>query len=72
MLKVADLVAQLPEDEQLALTNALGAGLHDARMAVQCLTDPDRHSENVMQILTYVNRSIEQLEAARDLIRRRA
>jgi hypothetical protein len=35
MLSVADFVAQLPEAEHLALGSAIGAGLHNARVAAQ-------------------------------------
>jgi hypothetical protein len=70
MLKVADLLAQLDESDRLALANALGAGLHDARMAAQCITSPDSHSEHVVQLLAYLTRAIGALNVARDLVRR--
>ena len=72
MLKVADLLAQLDEAEHLLLANAVGAGLHDALLAAQCLTDPDRHGEDVLQLLSCLTGAITELEAARDLVRQRA
>jgi hypothetical protein len=72
MLKVADLLAQLDEQEQLVLVNNLGGGLHDARLAAQCVTEPGRHAETVPQLLYYLTHAIERLEQARELLRRRA
>jgi hypothetical protein len=72
MLTVAELLAELPESDHVALVNHLGAGLHDARLAAQCVTDPDPHSENVVQLLAYIGRSISRLEEARAIIRPRA
>ena len=40
MLTITDFLAQLPEAERVTLGNAIEAGLHDARLAAQCLTDP--------------------------------
>jgi hypothetical protein len=54
MLRVRDLVPQLPEEEHLALGNATGAGLFNARMAAKCLTDPGPQNENVLQMLKYL------------------
>ena len=71
MLKVADLLAQLDEAEHLLLANAVGAGLHDALLAAQCLTDPDRHTQDVAQLLAYLTSAIRELEAARDLVGQR-
>ena len=72
MLKVADLLTQLDEAEHLLLANAIGAGLHNARLAAQCLTDPGRHAEDVAQLLAYLSGAVRQLEAARELVRQRA
>ncbi len=72
MLKVADLLTQLDEAEHLLLANAIGAGLHNARLAGQCLTDPDQHRENVVQLLGYLSLAVAELEAARSLVRQRA
>src|SRR4051812_26230872 len=58
MLKVLDLVAQLPTDEHLAIANGIGGGLHDARMAAQCLTDPDPQHEYTAQFLAYLSGAI--------------
>ena len=71
MLKVADLLAQLDAAEHLLLANAIGAGLHHARLAAQCLTDPDHQSEDVLQLLAYLTRAIAEFEAARDLVGQR-
>jgi hypothetical protein len=68
MLSVANFLAQLPEAEHLALGNAIGAGLHDARLAAQCLTDPSRQAENVAQLLAYLNGAITRLSAAREIV----
>ena len=68
MLSVADFLAQLPESEHLALGNAIGAGLHDARLAAQCLTDPGPQAENVAQLLAYLNGAIQRLSAAREVV----
>ncbi len=54
MPNVADFLAQLPESEHLLLTNAIDAGLHDARLAAQCLTDPGLQSEDVAELLAYL------------------
>ena len=72
MLKVADLLTQLDEAEHLLLANAIGAGLHNAGMAARCLTDPDHHSQDVVQLLGYLSLAVAELEAARELVRRRA
>ena len=72
MLKVADFLAQLSEAEQLAMANAIGEGLHQARNAAQCLTDQDSQHENVVQLLAYLSAAIERLHAARELVQRRA
>jgi hypothetical protein len=70
MLTVAELVAGLPLEECATLANALGAGLHDARMAAQCLTDPEDHaSRNVVQLAAYLTQAIESLETARSIVR---
>ena len=55
MLKVANLLARLDEAERLELLNAIGAGLHDARRAAQCTTDPDHHTQDVAQLLAYLS-----------------
>jgi hypothetical protein len=68
MLSVANFLAQLPEAEHLALGNAIGAGLHDARLAAQCLTDPGPQAENVAQFLAYLNGAITWLSAAREVV----
>jgi hypothetical protein len=72
MLSVADFLAELPEADHKALANAIGAGLHDARLAAQCLTDPGAHAEDVAQLLAYLSRAIRELEAAREIVRPRA
>jgi hypothetical protein len=69
-LKVHELVARLPEREHLDLANAVGGGLHDARLAAQCLTDPGPQAEDAIQLLACIGRSIQQLEAARAILRR--
>ena len=66
--RVRDLVAQLPEQEQLALANAVGAGLFNARMGAKCLTDPGPQHENVLQLLTYLTTAINELQKARAII----
>jgi hypothetical protein len=68
MLSVADFVAQLPEAEHLALGSAIGTGLHNARVAAQCLTDPS--PENTMQLLAYLSGAVRCLEQAREIVQR--
>ena len=68
MLKVVDLAQQLPESERNALADALGAGLRDARLAPECLTDLGPHAENVAQVLAYLSRAIRELEAPRGVV----
>jgi len=63
-------MARLPEREHLDLANAVGGGLHDARLAAQCLRDPGPQAEDAVQPLAYLSRSIRQLAVARDLLRR--
>lgn len=70
--RVQDLLAELPEPEHLRLGNAIGAGLFNARMAAQCLTDADPQHEQVLQLLAYLSAAIRELSAARDLIRQRS
>jgi hypothetical protein len=72
MLKVAEFLAQLDEVERLELLNAIGAGLHNARLAAQCTTDPGPRSEMVVQLLAYLSGAIDELEAARAIVRRRS
>jgi hypothetical protein len=71
MLKVSDFLARLDEAEHLDLTNAIGAGLHDARMAAQCVTEPTPQTQDVPQLLAYLTSATRQLEDARYLVRRR-
>ncbi len=71
MLQVADLLAQLDERENLTLANAIGAGLMNARRAAQCIIDPDQHSQDVLQLLSYLTAAVTELEAARELVRQR-
>ena len=72
MLKVADLVARMPEPEQAVLYNEIGAGLHDARMAAECFTESGPQTQNVAQLLAYLSRGIRHLEAARAMVLRHA
>jgi hypothetical protein len=70
--RVRDLVAQLPEQEQLTLGNAVGAGLFNARMGAKCLTDPGPQNENVLQLLTYLTTAINELQTARAIIQQQS
>jgi hypothetical protein len=72
MLSVADFLDGLPEPEHLFLANAIGAGLQQARLAAQCLTDPGPRSENVLQLLACLNHAVSELTAAREFIQQRA
>jgi hypothetical protein len=56
----------------LALSNAVGEGLHQARQAAQCLTDDDPQHHTVLQLMAYLSTSIERLQAARAMVQRRA
>jgi hypothetical protein len=71
MREVEEFVRRLPEREHLQLANAIGSGLHDARMAAQCLTDPGPQAHTVPQLLAYLTRAITELSSARELITRR-
>lgn len=71
-MKVKALVAQMPEAEHLALGNAVGAGLFNARMAAKCLTDPGPKNENVLQMLTYLTTAVNELTKAREVIQRQS
>jgi hypothetical protein len=72
MLTRSDFLAELPRDEHLALANAVGEGLHQARIAAQCLTDDDPQHHTVVQLLAYLSTSIERLQEARAMVSRRA
>jgi hypothetical protein len=70
VMRVRDLVAQLPEEEHLDLGNAVGAGVFNARMAAKCLTDPGPNNDNVLQMMAYLTTAITELHKARDIIQR--
>jgi hypothetical protein len=72
MLTISDFLAELDQAEHLALANAVGEGLHQARQAAQCLTDDDPQHHTVVQLLAYLSTSIERLRAVRALVQRRA
>jgi hypothetical protein len=72
MLTLADFLAALPRDEHLALANAIGEGLRQARQAAQCLTDDDEQHHATLQLLAYLSTSIERLQDARAMVQRRA
>ena len=72
MLKVADFLARLPREDHLILANVIAEGLEQATRAAHCLTEEGMKQENVVQLLTYLSTAIAELEAARDLLRRRA
>jgi hypothetical protein len=69
MLHVSEFLRKLPEPEHLKLANSVGSGLHDARLAAQCLTDPGPQAETVPQMLAYLSRAIRELTSARELIK---
>lgn len=70
IIRVRDLIAQMPEQEHLDLGNAVGAGLFNARMAAKCLTDPGPQHDNVLQMMTYLTTAIRELSAAREIVQR--
>ena len=70
--KVADPVARLPEAERTDLYDAIGAGIHDARMAAEWLTESGPQTQNVAQFLTYLSLGIRELKAARGVVLRHA
>ena len=70
MLKVADLVARLSDEEQTALYNAIGAGIHDARKAAEYFTDPGAQAQDVVQLLACLSRGIRHLEEAHAVVLR--
>ena len=62
-------LAQLPPQTHLALANRVGAGIHAARHASQCLTAAGTpHHETVPQFLAYLSTAVRELEAARQII----
>jgi hypothetical protein len=69
---VRELVGELDERELLHLVSNIGGGLHDAGRAAECVTEPDRHGETSAQLAHYLTCAIVRLEAARELVRRRA
>ena len=71
MREVEQFVGRLPEAERRQLANAIGSGLHDARLAAQCLTDPGPQAQTIPPLLSYLTRAINELSTARELITRR-
>jgi hypothetical protein len=67
-LRVAELWGQLHEEDRLALLSALGDGLLDARWAVQEMTQPESTRMPVVVLLASLNRAIQELRRARELL----
>lgn len=70
ILKVSELVEQIPEAEHLRLGNAVGAGLFNARMAAMCLSEAGPQHENILQMLTYLSTAIRELQLARSQVQK--
>jgi hypothetical protein len=66
---LSGLLERLSDEPRLALLNAVGAGLFNARHAAECATDPGRrHCETDLQLLTYLSTAMRELEAARAIV----
>jgi glycerate-2-kinase len=71
MPTIAEFLARLDRDELDDLSNALIAGSGSASLAVECLRNPVLQTNEVSLLLMHLTRAIEQLEAVRELVRRR-
>jgi len=59
----------LPPSRLRSLLDHAGAGLFNARNAVQCVTGPGtRHHQTVPQFLVYLATAIRELDAARAIV----
>ncbi len=65
---VAEFLAQLDDGERLALLEALGNGLLDARQAVQAVTHPDPRGTTIANVRVTLSRAIAELLRARALL----
>jgi hypothetical protein len=71
MQTVEAFLAELRDEDHVRFARAIGAGLHGARQAMQCVAGPrDQHTEYVVQLLAYLSQAISELDAAREIIRR--
>jgi hypothetical protein len=71
-LRVAELWAHLEDEDRVALLSALGDGLLDARWAVQEVTLPSHAGTPIVSLLASLNRAIQELSRARELLAVRA
>lgn len=71
-LRVAELWARLDDEDRVALLSALGDGLLDARWAVQEVTLPGHAGTPIVSLLASLNRAIQELSRARELLAIRA
>ena len=67
-LRVAELWARLDDEDRMALLSALGDGLLDARWAVQEMTQPGHAGTAIGSLLASLNRAIQELSRARELL----
>jgi len=72
ILRVAELWAHLDDEDRLALLSALGDGLLDARWAVQEVTQPSHAGSPVVSLFASLDRAIQELSRARELLAARA
>jgi hypothetical protein len=71
MLKIADLLAELDDQERRALAGAITEGIHQARLAAHRQIDEEEQGRDVVQLLTRLSTAIERLQAARTMVSRR-
>ena len=73
MPTVKDFVSQLPPEERDVLANTLRAAIGQVRNVLGAVENPaPREREPVTDLLIGLKYAITELEAARDLVRRRA
>ena len=70
MRRIVDFLAGLSTGEHQALTSALREGLRQTARAERCLIEDDLQQGDVAQLLGYLSTAIEQLDLARDIVRR--
>ena len=73
-MTVAELVAQLDEQEVLDLAEAFVMAIQTVKLASQSVAAPEAPAapRDVTQLLDYLTQAIDQLETARALVKRRA
>jgi hypothetical protein len=72
VLKIVDLLAELDEGERRALSGAITEGIHQARLVALSVLNAEEQEQGVVQLLTRLSTAIERLQAAREMVQRRA